>query len=101
MRPLLLLDPSSWASQHRHTALGLISVEVPICLAVALLAALGSRRAAAELRETRALLVELEFQAAQTQGLLEAAMPPAIARALLEDTPPEELAAEFASASSE
>jgi hypothetical protein len=89
----LLLQPAAWAvrgsweSRNAGVFIALYTIEAPIFIAVCLLTMMYSYGAGAALASSRALMIELEKQAARLQGLLEAAMPPVIARALLDDIP--------------
>jgi hypothetical protein len=95
LQPVALAIPSSWEFQNRIIFLTLFSIEAPVYVGVAVLALLCSYGAGAALRSSRALLSQLRMQAARMQGLLEAAMPPVIARALLDDIPAADLTRSF------
>ena len=95
LQPVALAFPSSWVSLHVGAFINYYTIEVPALSTIALLVILGAHSGSAALRATRAVRVRLEDHALQTQALLEAAMPPAVARSLLEDVPPEALARTF------
>jgi hypothetical protein len=92
LQPIALAVPSSWAANNFDEFAGSFTIESPLCICLAVVTLLGSYSAAAALRLTREVREELEEHALQTIGLLEAAMPPVVARELLEDKPPEALA---------
>jgi hypothetical protein len=99
LQPVLLAFHDSWEWTSRASFEALYSIEAPICAAMAALALIGAYNAGSALRTSQEMLAQLEDKAGESQGLLEAAMPPFVARALLSDIPPEELTRSFDSAS--
>ena len=98
LQPVLVAIPGSWESLHLDEFVAAYSLEAPICAAMAVLALVGSLHAGAALRSSHEMMAQLEDRAGETEALLEAAMPPFVARALLADTPPEALSRFFESA---
>ena len=95
LQPVLLAFPGTWEALHRDAFLAQFSLEVPISTAMAALALVGAYHTGAALHTSRDLMQQLEERAGETEGLLETAMPPFVARALLSDTPPEMLTRSF------
>lgn len=128
LQPVALAVPQSWEARNSLTFWGLYAVETPVCLGIAFLVLFFSYTGQAAIRSARVLSAELAVQvraacaarvtlsraalgfyhlqnltsarpqAAQTQALLEAAMPPAVARALLDDKPAADLTCSYPSA---
>ena len=99
LQPIALAVPASWVARETGAFANYFTIEAPVFLAISVLVLLGSYAAMKEMRTTHAARLSLEDHALQTQAFLEAAMPPAVARSLLEGVQPEELARTFPSAS--
>jgi hypothetical protein len=94
-----LLVPTTWEAAHIDTFLLHFSFEAIACAFFCAAIFTSSYRATAAGAVARSARHGIISEAAQSQALLETAMPPAVARALLEGAPPESLTRSFESAS--
>lgn len=98
-QPLALLFPSSWEAMHLYNFVTHFAFEIFGCSLFAAVTLVGSYRFAKAGQFARKTQNDIISEAAQSQALLETAMPPTIARALLQGAAPETLTQSFASAS--
>lgn len=93
-----LLFPTTWESRHAASFWRRFGMEVVGCVLSLGLSLAGSYWALGSSRAARAVRGTLLAKAARAQSLLETAMPPTVAQALLGGTPAYELSRAFGSA---